>query len=72
MRGNKQDAFLQKGFGLGKTFNSLSPALRIDYIMPDSNFTVNQFDIKDQAMSDHSLLVCDVMLKKYATEKSKN
>lgn len=72
IRNNRQDAFLQKGFGLGKTFNSLSPALRIDYIMPDTNFVVTQFDVKDEAMSDHSLLVTDVVLKKYVTEKSKH
>lgn len=71
VKGEKQDAFLQKGFGLGKTFNSLSPALRIDYIMPDNNFSVTQFDVKDEAMSDHSLLVCDLVLKKYLSEKKK-
>ena len=69
IRGNKQDAFLQKGFGLGKTFNSLSPVLRIDYIMPDNNFEVVQFNIIDEGLSDHNLLVSDLMLKKYQTAK---
>ena len=45
VRGDRQDAFLAKGFGLGKTFNSLSPVLRIDYIFPDNNFQVKQFNI---------------------------
>jgi len=72
IRGNKQDAFLAKGFGLGKTFNSLSPVLRIDYIMPDKNFEVTQFNILDEKMSDHKMLIVDLLLKKYQTEKTKN
>jgi len=64
IRGNRQDAFLQKDFGIGSTFNSLAPALRIDYIMPDNNFTVHQFDMVDEDLSDHVMLVSDVSLKK--------
>ncbi|MFY7964974.1 MAG: endonuclease/exonuclease/phosphatase family protein [Chitinophagaceae bacterium] len=71
IRGDKQDAFLKKGWGFGKTFNSLSPILRIDYIMPDNNFEVTQFDIVEEGLSDHSLLVTDLMLKKYQSEKTK-
>ncbi len=72
IRGNRQDAFLQRGFGFGKTFNSLSPVLRIDYIMPDNSFEVTQFTLVDEEMSDHKMLVVDLMLKKYQTEKTKN
>jgi endonuclease/exonuclease/phosphatase family metal-dependent hydrolase len=72
IRGNRQDAFLAKGFGLGKTFNSLSPVLRIDYVMPDNYFEVKQFDLVDEKMSDHKMLVADLMLKKYQTEKTKH
>lgn len=72
IRDEKQDAFLQKGFGLGKTFNSLSPVLRIDYIMPDNNFEVTQFTIVEEGLSDHSLLLTDLVLKKYQKEKTKN
>ena len=64
IRENKQDAFLQKGFGMGKTFNSLTAALRIDYIMPNNNFNVLQFNIIDNGLSDHAMLVADVELKK--------
>jgi endonuclease/exonuclease/phosphatase family metal-dependent hydrolase len=69
---DRQDAFLVKGFGFGKTFNSLSPVLRIDYIMPDKNFEINQFNIIEEGLSDHSLLVADIVLKKYQTEKTNN
>jgi endonuclease/exonuclease/phosphatase family metal-dependent hydrolase len=33
VRGNLQDAFLNKGFGLGRTYTGISPLLRIDYIL---------------------------------------
>ena len=72
IKGERQDAFLAKGFGLGKTFNSLSPVLRIDYVMPDNNFEVMQFNLVDEGMSDHKMLVVDLMLKKYDVEKTKN
>ncbi len=72
IRGERQDAFLAKGFGLGKTFNSLSPVLRIDYVMPDNSFEVKQFNLVDEKMSDHKMLVVDLMLKKYQTEKTNN
>jgi endonuclease/exonuclease/phosphatase family metal-dependent hydrolase len=70
--GDRQDAFLAKGFGFGKTFNFLSPVLRIDYIIPDNNFEVTQFTLIDDEMSDHKMLVVDLMLKKYGKEKTKN
>lgn len=64
MRGNKQDAFLQKGFGFGKTYNSLSAQLRIDYLMPDNKFKIHQFKIIDNGLSDHAMLISDIELIK--------
>jgi len=61
---NRQDAFLQKSFGIGRTFNSLASTLRIDYILPTNNFTVQQFGLIDEGYSDHSMLVSDIQLKK--------
>ncbi len=63
LRGNRQDAFLQKCFGIGRTFVSLAPTLRIDYILPDKFFKVNQFELEDEGLSDHFMLVSDVSLK---------
>ena len=63
LRGNKKDAFLEKGLGLGKTYNSLSTVNRIDYIMPENNFTVHQFKINDNGLSDHAMLIADIELK---------
>lgn len=64
IRGKKQDAFLKKSFGIGRSFISLAPTLRIDYILPDNRFDVEQFDMVDEGLSDHIMLVTDVRLKK--------
>lgn len=62
LRGKRQDAFLEKGFGIGRTFVALAPTLRIDYIMADSKFEVTQFKIGQQRYSDHLPLVADLKL----------
>jgi endonuclease/exonuclease/phosphatase family metal-dependent hydrolase len=64
IRHNRQDAFLKNGLGIGKTYNSLAPMLRIDYILPDTFFVVRQFDMIDETLSDHSMLVSDLKLRK--------
>lgn len=64
IKGYRQDAFLQKGFGIGRSFISLAPTLRIDYILPDNHFKILQFDMVDEDLSDHIMLVTDVRLEK--------
>lgn len=64
IRGNMQDAFLKKGFGIGRTFSSLSPSLRIDYIFTDHHFEIMQFTRVVKRLSDHYMLLTDVKLKK--------
>ncbi len=64
LRKNRQDAFIEKGYGLGRTYLHLARTLRIDYIMPDYNFEVQQVDLIDEGLSDHVLLVADLNLKK--------
>ena len=63
MKGDRQDAFLKKGFGIGRTFTGLSPTLRIDYIFADTQFKVLQFNRLVKNLSDHYMLVTDVKLK---------
>jgi endonuclease/exonuclease/phosphatase family metal-dependent hydrolase len=63
VKSGMQDAFLKKGFGIGRTFSALSPTLRIDYIFADGHFKINQFNRVVRNYSDHYLLVADVMLK---------
>lgn len=64
IKGDKQDVFLKKGFGIGRTFIALAPTLRIDYILADKRFEVQQFDMIDEDLSDHIMLVTDLLLKK--------
>jgi endonuclease/exonuclease/phosphatase family metal-dependent hydrolase len=60
VKGNLQDAFLKKGFGLGRTFQFISPTLRIDYIMADQRFKIEQFSKLNYRYSDHYPQVVDV------------
>lgn len=64
IKGNLQDAFLKKGFGIGRTFSAISPTLRIDYILADRTFRVKQFNRIIKKLSDHYMLVADLELKK--------
>ena len=64
VRGSMQDAFLKKGFGIGRTFSALSPTLRIDYIFADQNFRINQFTRILKRYSDHYMIMSDLTLKK--------
>ncbi|HXB93724.1 MAG TPA: endonuclease/exonuclease/phosphatase family protein [Puia sp.] len=63
IRGKWQDAFLKKGFGIGRTYVHISPTLRIDYILTSPVFNVLQcrtfFSLH---MSDHNPVVTDVKL----------
>lgn len=58
-----QDAFLETSLGIGKTYLALAPTLRIDYILPDNHFNIHQFDMVDEDLSDHLMLVADVSFK---------
>ena len=62
IRGEMQDAFLKKGFGIGRTFSSLSPTLRIDFIFADDNFRIAQFTRVVKYLSDHFMLMADIEL----------
>ena len=63
IRGKMQDAFLKKGFGIGRTFSSLAPTLRIDYVFTDQSFEIMQFTRVVKNLSDHYLLLTDLKLK---------
>lgn len=64
IKGDMKDAFLEKQMGLGRTFVSFSPTLRIDYVLADKEFDVQQFEVVDENLSDHLMLVCDLQLRK--------
>jgi len=63
IRNLRQDVFLKTGWGAGKTYNSLAPMLRIDYVLPDTSFTIKQFNMVDENLSDHVMLVTDLKIK---------
>ena len=51
-----QDAFLNKGKGIGSTFLGKIPFLRIDYILHSSRFKTNTFETHQQKLSDHKAI----------------
>ena len=53
IKGSHQDAFRVAGNGFGKTFNFNFIPLRIDFVLADSDFTVNGFKNYDIKFSDH-------------------
>jgi endonuclease/exonuclease/phosphatase family metal-dependent hydrolase len=64
IKDNLQDAFLEKGFGFGRTYRFLSPTLRIDYILADKKFTVQQYKKTEANYSDHYPVMADILLDK--------
>ena len=58
----KQDAFKEAGKGLGKTFNYWFP-LRIDFILTDANFDINNFKTFNVPYSDHYPILARLNLK---------
>ena len=58
----KQDAFKEAGKGLGKTFNYWYP-LRIDFILTDANFDINNFKTFNVPYSDHYPILARLNLK---------
>ncbi len=62
IRGNMQDAFIKKGFGIGRTYVNLSPTLRIDYIFASQQFNVLQSKHINLPYSDHHPVMADFQL----------
>lgn len=60
IKGDLQDAFLEKGAGIGRTYRNLAPTLRIDYIFVDKKFKVQQVKRVLGPYSDHHPVVADV------------
>ncbi len=62
IKGDLQDAFLQKGFGIGRTFTGLAPTLRIDYVFVSNHFKVNSFRKINSDLSDHYPVITSLSL----------
>jgi endonuclease/exonuclease/phosphatase family metal-dependent hydrolase len=59
-----QNAFEEKGAGLGRTFSNIAPTLRIDNIFVSKPFTVNQFTRVNKKLSDHFPIIADIIKEK--------
>ena len=62
--GPMNNAFVEKGSGLGRTFSGISPVLRIDNIFVDTKMNVLQFILLKKKLSDHFPLMADVEMPK--------
>jgi endonuclease/exonuclease/phosphatase family metal-dependent hydrolase len=62
IRGNKKDAFLEKGVGLGATYNKFIPLLRIDYLFHDEEIHLLGFEKIAVPFSDHYPLFANFSL----------
>ena len=58
------NAFVEKGGGLGRTFSGISPVLRIDNIFVDESMKVQQFLTIKKKLSDHFPILADVEVGK--------
>lgn len=54
------DAHLAQSWGLGTTFKSLLPGLRIDYILPANEFNVHEFNRIPCPFSDHQAIQAEI------------
>jgi endonuclease/exonuclease/phosphatase family metal-dependent hydrolase len=63
IRGNRQDAFISKSFGIGRSYIHISPTLRIDYILPSKDFLVLQSMTLTSPYSDHRAVLADLRLQ---------
>jgi hypothetical protein len=54
------NTFVKKGSGIGKTFDGISPTLRIDNIFTDKRFEVKQYTCIHKKLSDHFPVITDL------------
>jgi endonuclease/exonuclease/phosphatase family metal-dependent hydrolase len=55
-----QDSFKEKGLGIGTTFAGSIPLLRIDYILADMQFKINECKVIHNKWSDHYPVVTEM------------
>lgn len=59
-----QNAFAEKGSGIGRTFSGISPTLRIDNIFVAEPYEVLQYTRINKKLSDHFPVITDVQMEK--------
>ena len=55
-----QNAFVEKGTGIGRTFSGIAPNLRIDNIFLDKRYKVRRFTRIARKLSDHFPIIADI------------
>jgi endonuclease/exonuclease/phosphatase family metal-dependent hydrolase len=58
-----KNAFREKGFGLGHTYNGDFPNYQIDYIMATPQFDILNYHIIERKLSDHYPVRSDLLLR---------
>jgi len=58
-----KNAFREKGFGLGRTYNGDFPNYQIDYIMVSPQFDVDDYQVIEKRLSDHYPVRSDLTLR---------
>lgn len=65
VRGELEDAFTERGVGFGRTYNQISPTLRIDHVFYNPGlFDVAAFKTPDVPWSDHRPLVMQMQIRR--------
>lgn len=60
---NLQDAFIEQGWGIGRTFVSLYSYFRIDYILATQQLQVVQYHSSSKQLSDHFPAIATIKLR---------
>lgn len=63
IRSGLNDAFIEKGWGFGRTYDSLSPTLRIDVLFTSPSIKTTQYASPRLHLSDHLPIITDIQLK---------
>ncbi len=58
-----KNTFIEKGSGLGRTYNGNVPNYQIDYIMTSSQFNVLDYTVVEKKLSDHYPVCSTLQLK---------
>ncbi|MBU2951534.1 endonuclease/exonuclease/phosphatase family protein [Tamlana agarivorans] len=60
---DRLDSFLEAGSGFGETYNLLGYPMRLDYVLPDTNFEVIAHENFNLQLSDHEPILVYLKLK---------
>ena len=63
MASGLKNAFREKGFGFGRTYNGDFPNYQIDYILASPQFDVENYQVIEKKLSDHYPVRSDLLLK---------